>query len=196
MIIFLRVFRVLLAVVGLWQLIGLLPIATWLSNPKAVTLGMAAGVVFKALVALVCAGAYYWLGRLKAKRTPPPQKVSDAGAAGIVIAIGVAAVIVVALLGPSGSRPPVPQGTDTYSAPPTLQSPSVANAASFDAQGWTQESTGSTEVGPWLNYDPPGTRYVRDDHMVIFRLFPPGVRPNAQKANPFFLRDSSQTVPR
>ena len=78
-----------------------------------------------------------------------------------------------------------PEGnTPTYSSPPT-----------FESEGWTQESTGSTESGPWLKSDPPGTRYTRFADGTIYRLFPPGVRPNAEKANPFGLMDSTDRAP-
>ena len=59
--------------------------------------------------------------------------------------------------------------------------------------GWTQESTGSKEIGPWLNYSPKGTRYCRYSDGIIQRLYPPGVKPNAEKANPFCLGDSTSS---
>ena len=73
-------------------------------------------------------------------------------------------------------------------------SPSTGSlsAPTYDTEGWTEESTNSTDVGPWLNYDPPGTRYYRDANNVIYRVFPPGVRPNAHAANPFGLGDSTE----
>jgi hypothetical protein len=61
----------------------------------------------------------------------------------------------------------------------------------YDDVGWTQDSTGSKEIGPWLNYSPKGTRYCRYSDGVIQRLYPPGVKPNAEKANPFCLGDST-----
>lgn len=64
----------------------------------------------------------------------------------------------------------------------------------FYSNGWTQESAGSTEVGPWLTYDPPGTRYWRDANRIIYRVFPPGTRPNSEAANPFGL-DTSENRP-
>ena len=75
-----------------------------------------------------------------------------------------------------------------------VRSPSTGSlsAPTYDTEGWTEESTNSTDVGPWLNYDPPGTRYYRDANNVIYRAFPPGVRPNAHAANPFGLGDSTE----
>lgn len=72
---------------------------------------------------------------------------------------------------------------------------STASAPTYDSKGWTQESTRSTEIGPWLDYSPSGTRYYRDANRVIYRVFPPGVRPDAEAANPFGLGDSSEHVP-
>ena len=44
-------------------------------------------------------------------------------------------------------------------------------------------------------YDPPGTRYDRDYKRIIYRVYPPGVRPDAEPANPFGLGDSKAEVP-
>jgi hypothetical protein len=62
-------------------------------------------------------------------------------------------------------------------------------------KGWTQESTRSTEIGPWLNYDPPGTRYCRYADGTIIRVYPPGIRPDAEPANSF-CADVSTATPR
>ena len=61
----------------------------------------------------------------------------------------------------------------------------------YDAKGWTQENTDSKEFGPWLQYDPPGTRYCRYHDGTIQRLYPPGLKPNAEKANVFCLPGST-----
>jgi hypothetical protein len=76
-------------------------------------------------------------------------------------------------------------------APNKDLSPTVTSKPSYDDIGWTQESTGSKEIGPWLKYSPPGTRYCRYSDGIIQRLYPPGVKPNAEKANPFCLGDST-----
>lgn len=68
-------------------------------------------------------------------------------------------------------------------------------APTYTSEGWTQESTGSTEIGSWLERSPPGTRYYRDASRTIYRVYPPGVRPGAEKANPFGLGDSTEYVP-
>lgn len=68
-------------------------------------------------------------------------------------------------------------------------------APNYESKGWTEESTNSTEPGPWLQYDPPGTRYWRDYKNIIYRVYPPGVKPNAAPANSFGLNDSSETIP-
>jgi hypothetical protein len=65
----------------------------------------------------------------------------------------------------------------------------------FDSKGWTQESTGTANIGPWLDYSPAGTRYYRDANDVIFRVYPPGVKPDAPPANPFGVGISSETIP-
>jgi hypothetical protein len=65
----------------------------------------------------------------------------------------------------------------------------------YESKGWTQDSTGSSEIGPWLNYSPPGTRYYRDAKRIIYRVYPPGVKPEAEPANPFGLGGSSAKAP-
>lgn len=74
----------------------------------------------------------------------------------------------------------------------TLSS-SVFTKPSYDDVGWTQESTGSKEIGPWLKYSPPSTRYCRYSDGTIQRLYPPGIKPNAEKANPFCLGNSTSS---
>lgn len=86
----------------------------------------------------------------------------------------------------------------TQQAPPSVIGGSAnhdsAKNPTYETLGWTQESSESTEVGPWLNYDPPGTRYCRYGDRLIHKLYPPGVRPNAEPANRFCLGDSSAAL--
>ena len=63
--------------------------------------------------------------------------------------------------------------------------------ADLYAVGWTQENTGTAEIGPWLNYDPPGTRYCRNHDRTIQKLFPPNTKPAPEKAHPFCLPGSA-----
>ncbi|MES2403315.1 MAG: hypothetical protein V4567_03135 [Pseudomonadota bacterium] len=193
MITVLRVLRVLFAAVGLWQIIGIMSVVTWVSNPRAVTLGMAAGIVFKAVVAAICAGAFYWLGKLKRKRSTARERISDVAIAGISLVVMVAVVIVIALVLPSGSGSKSSElSNGVAQAAPRAD---TAIRGSLAAEGWTQESTNSTEAGPWLDYDPPGTRYCRYADGTIQRVYPLGVKPNAPRANPFCLDDSTVHVP-
>ena len=78
-------------------------------------------------------------------------------------------------------------------SPPPQES--TTTAPTYDTKGWTQESTQSTDIGPWLDYSPSGTRYYRGANRVIYRVFPPGVRSDAEAANPFGLGDSTEQVP-
>lgn len=66
-----------------------------------------------------------------------------------------------------------------------------SQGSGLDAEGWTQASTGSAEIGPWLQYDPPGTRYCRYYDGTIQKLYPPRVKPGAEKANVFCLPGST-----
>ncbi|MDM0018028.1 zinc ribbon domain-containing protein [Variovorax saccharolyticus] len=73
--------------------------------------------------------------------------------------------------------------------------PSEGAKPHIDPKGWTEESTGSTEPGPWLKFSPAGTRYYQDAKGVIYRLYPPGVKPDAEPANPFGVIDSTAEPP-
>lgn len=59
-----------------------------------------------------------------------------------------------------------------------------------EAKYWTQEETNSADVGPWLQYAPQGTRFCRLADRAIVTVYPPGVKPQAEKANPFCVTDS------
>lgn len=133
--------------------------------------------LFGPAATLVTVGLYFWL----------KPKIGIWGAVAISGVFGfVAAIGLSAMLGNLASTSPAIPTSSTQEFPPK---PAV------DSKGWTQESTGSTEVGPWLSYSPPGTRYCRLADRTIQRLYPPGVRPNLAEANPFCLGESSESVP-
>ena len=198
-----QVLRILVGLIAIWQVVGLLPVLTnWLPNLQNVTGGMWAIAFIKLLVMIVFGGAYLWLGKVKRRFTNHEKTTSEARiiifAVAALLAIGIVLAIAIPALSSHGKdtpgvsvsaqtqRPPITSESSTprYEAPPT-----------FESEGWTQESTGSTESGPWLKYDPPGTRYSRLADGTIYRFFPPGVRPNAEKANPFALMDSTDRPP-
>lgn len=64
------------------------------------------------------------------------------------------------------------------------------HSATYGDASWTQESTRSTEAGPWLDYSPTGTRFCRAPDGTIFMVFPPGAKPDAQIADPACLSAS------
>ncbi|MBU4288784.1 MAG: hypothetical protein KKI12_11525 [Proteobacteria bacterium] len=56
---FLRLFRGIVGFIFGWQVIGLFPVATWVSNPSAITGNMVAMVVLKVVI-MVIAGAIFF----------------------------------------------------------------------------------------------------------------------------------------
>lgn len=90
---------------------------------------------------------------------------------------------------------PVSDRTAVDTAPSGPGAGSASPSTFIDSTGWTEESTGTAESGPWLDYSPAGTRFYRDAKGIIYRLYPPGVKPNAEPANPFGLNDSSLEPP-
>lgn len=127
---------------------------------------------------LVTIGTYYWLKQ----KAGTWVAVAISGVLGVVSAVGLSAMLG-NVVSTSAEKLPIAASHGPISRP------------TLDSKGWTQESTGSTEIGPWLNYSPPGTRYCRYADRTIQRLYPPGVRPNLTEANPFCLGDSSESVP-
>ncbi|MEF8767958.1 MAG: DUF2628 domain-containing protein [Candidatus Accumulibacter phosphatis] len=104
---------------------------------------------------------------------------------GLLPIIGILAAIIIPML------QPVPTPHSSSSKNPITRQSQSASSPSYESEGWTQESTGSTEVGPWLDYSPPGTRFCRYADRTIYRVYPPGVKPDAEKANPFCVGDST-----
>lgn len=196
-----RVLRVLVGLVAVWQVLGLLPILTWLSNLYAVTVGMWMTAAIKFFVMVLCGGIYFWLGKVR-NRIDNSGKVTSEGRIIIVVVLTLTALgTVLALIIPALSDRDQRAENTFIPSNQTTTSTSSSNRSQYpkppelNSEGWTQESTGSNISGPWLDYDPPGTRYSRMADGTIYRLFPPGVRPNAEKANPFGLDVSTDRPP-
>lgn len=56
---FLRLFRGIVGFIFGWQVIGLLPVLTWVSNPSAITGNMVAMVVLKVVVMIIAGGVFF-----------------------------------------------------------------------------------------------------------------------------------------
>lgn len=149
------------------------------SNPKTVALFFAA-LVSSCKVGLLLPFWFIW------RKPKGGVHTWVAWVFGLLPVIGLAAAIIIHMLQPV-STPRVSSSEHS-----TAKQPQVASRPTYDSGGWTQESTGSTEVGPWLKYDPPGTRYCRYADRTIYRVYPPGVKPMAETANPFCVGDSTQ----
>lgn len=198
-----RVLRLLVGLIAVWQILGLLPVlTTWLPNLQQVTGGMWAIAFIKLMVMLVCGGIYFWLGKIKGRIESPEKSTSDGRmiiyAVLALLAIGIVLAIAIPAFSDHSKHSTAAAPASKISVTPSTSesaTPAYTSPPTFESEGWTQESTGSTESGPWLKYDPPGTRYYRDAQRVIYRVFPPGVRPNGQRANPFGLMDSTGRPP-
>ena len=88
-----------------------------------------------------------------------------------------------------------PVSKKPFSYEEAVGTPAPTKPPNLESRGWTQETTGSSVSGPWLNFDAVGTRYSRNADGIIYRYFPPGIRPEAEEANPFGLDVSSDRVP-
>lgn len=66
-LVFVLVVRVLSALAAAWQVVGLLPVLTWLSALGTVTVGMWFMFGIKVLILLVCLFAFFGLKRLASR---------------------------------------------------------------------------------------------------------------------------------
>ena len=96
-------------------------------------------------------------------------------------------------------RPSLVEAQEIPPPPPGFvidKPPSQENAPGFESKGWTQGSTGSEIFDPYQEAQAPrGTRYYRDATGIIFRVYPPGTRPELESANPFGLMESKAGPP-
>jgi hypothetical protein len=81
------------------------------------------------------------------------------------------------------SSPPI-NWSDYTPVPASAESSSLAPSLEAAAQ-WTQVNTGANLKGPLLYQLPSGSRFCRMSDGMIVVVFPPGVRPQAEMANPF-----------
>lgn len=228
----LHAIKIFLGFIAAWQLIGILPVLTWLTKLGEVTESMWATVLIKVIVLIISGGIYYWIDRKESKDQDSGVGNKELRYIGrlllFVFVVGVVLAVVVPIFGggtsskisqPSQEKPLAeqkekPSGKiEKFLAEPNEKPSSeiekfLADAPEYEpsatvsksktnleSQGWTQESTNSTEAGPWLQYSPQGTRYCRLADRTIVRLYPPYTMPNAEKANPFCLDSSSESVP-
>lgn len=109
MLIALRIFRVIVGLVGIWQAVGLLPILTnWLPHLQSTTENMWAIAFVKFLMLTICAVLYYWLGKVKSRyesaRSPTSELPSIGIALAVISVVGIAAAIVLPALSPPPSN--------------------------------------------------------------------------------------------
>lgn len=94
MLIILRILRVVFGFIGVWQVLGLLPVVTnWLPNLGATTGDMWAIVLIKLVVLALCAAIYYWLGKIKKKYESADTSTNELP----IIWIAIAAIFVLSI---------------------------------------------------------------------------------------------------
>lgn len=198
---FIRVLRVFVGLVAVWQVLGLAPTLTWLPALHLVTTEMWMFFFIKISAMLLCGGAYFWLGKIKNRFNSFEKPASEGRIISLtifaLISLGVVlAIVIPAISKRSNESPSI--SIRSLTSPESISASEVNKNSElpiYESQGWTQESTQSTESGPWLDYDPPGTRYYRDANRIIYRLFPPGVQPARENANLLGLRNSMDQPP-
>jgi hypothetical protein len=143
----------------------------------AESLGQSSGL---ALVLLVVFGIFYWAVRLYATR--------HAQSTPWLLTMLLTTVIALLLTagGFYGRLNSFPQQSSAQRS--TAQPP-------YGSNGWTEENTGIDIFDPFQAAPPPGTRYYRDAEDIIYKVYPPGVRPDLPPANPFGVGDSTVGAP-
>lgn len=76
MITTIRIFRILVGLIAIWQIIGLMPILTWIQNLQDVTGAIRAIAFIKFLVLFFCGGIYFWLGKLRNRFNDSEKNIS------------------------------------------------------------------------------------------------------------------------
>lgn len=64
---FIYVIKMFLGIIAVWQVIGIIPVLTWIPRLNEVTANMLAVVFIKVVVMFICGGLYYWIGRQQQK---------------------------------------------------------------------------------------------------------------------------------
>jgi hypothetical protein len=104
-----RVLRIFVGLIAVWQVIGLLPVLTnWLPNLQNVTGSMWAIAFVKSLVMLLCGGIYFWLGKVKSRIDSSGKSTSEGRfiifAVLALLAIGVILAIAIPVLSDRGQE--------------------------------------------------------------------------------------------
>lgn len=157
-------------------------------------LAIAVGALFVVYFIVVNVGIWRAANRYEGPKVWPVLAKAAVAAFPALLVVGTLVAIVVPATHKSPERVGV---TNTPSPQPDWErgkySPPASEIDAFlaappsieEAKDWTQESTGSSENGPWLSHAPAGARFCRLADQTIIVLFPPGVRPNAERANVF-----------
>lgn len=139
---------------------------------------------------LIACFVFYWVK----PRRGTGQAAAAAGIVGVAVAVIFSAILLPNWAGRNSqvAKHPVSEQIDwekgVMTAPPTTSNELTAHSgppSMEEAKHWTQERTDSADIGPWLNYLPRESRFCRLVDGSIVAVFPPGVKPQAEQANPF-----------
>jgi hypothetical protein len=154
------------------------------------TVTVVAAKLIGILGTLIAFFVFYWVR--------PRRGTGQAAAAAGIVGLAVAGIYSAILLPNWDGRSsqvakqqvskPIDWEKGVMTSPPTTSNevtPLSGPPSMEEAKHWTQESTGSADIGPWLNYLPRESRFCRLADGSIVAVFPPGVKPKAEQANPF-----------
>ena len=71
------IIRIAALLVGLWQIVTLLPVLGWISGPEPIPVGHWLVVLIKAVILAICAGLFFGLRKLRRKLLPGDRTESE-----------------------------------------------------------------------------------------------------------------------
>lgn len=163
-----RVLRVFVGLVAIWQVLGLLPVFTWLPNLHTVTVDMWMKVAIKSFVMVLCGGIYFWFGKIK-NRIDNSGKTTSEGRAIIfavlaIFVIGIALSIIIPALSDRG------QEVASFSSRPTQTTATISRSTSV-----RPESKAPSEVDFFLLMAPPHIS-EQEGYKIIIQKHPDAIQ--------------------
>jgi hypothetical protein len=121
--------RIVTGFIAAWQIVGLLPVLSWLGNIESTTGDMWAIAFIKTVVLLICSALFVWLGRIKRRLDKGDAPSGELRTIGIAITSVAVAGIVAAILIPMMSLDSTQQSNTAVSATTELQNAQTSSAS-------------------------------------------------------------------
>src|SRR5699024_7256597 len=77
--------KIFLGIIAVWQIVGIIPVLTWVPRLNEVTADMLVALFIKLIVMFICGVLYYWIGRQQQKTPNYRSEKKELRSIGIVI---------------------------------------------------------------------------------------------------------------